>query len=236
MITFKYDIKKDAYNWVRKIIFQSPFGIKKNLENIPLDIRKKIEQVFKKSKISHKQLLSSIKHPSINVMTKYLRKTQDTKKIMAVKNNIERSWRKIEKEYFKILSRIFKKPLYKAPYTCYLTTQYGCPYDEKENWFMVSIFSELPTQLYIICHEFMHLQFLYWYRKYCLKKGLEEKQIQDIKEALTFLLNEHEFNKIISFKDQGYPDHQQLRTKLKKIWKKDKNFKNLLDKAIDYSR
>lgn len=219
-IIFKYDIKKDAYNWTRRIIFQPSFGIKKDLSLVPKDLIEKINRSFKKNKISHQQFLSSMKHPSINLMTKYLKKTQDAKEIIAIKSELEKSWRKVEKEYFKVLSKILEKPIYKSSYVCYLTTQYGCPYNEKESWFMVSTSSKLSTKIYIICHEFMHLQFLHYYRKYCLKKGLDENKTQDLKEALTFILNEREFKKIISFKDKGYPNHQQLRIKLKKCGKK----------------
>jgi hypothetical protein len=78
----------------------------------------------------------------------------------------------------------------------------------------------------------MHLQFLKYYKNYLKKQGLKNEQIEDIKEALTFLLNEPEFESIILSQDNGYPEHQELRQKLKNIWSKNKNFQNLIDEAI----
>ena len=98
---------------------------------------------------------------------------------------------------------------------------------------MVTAFSNHANQIYVVAHEFMHLQFIHWYKKYCLKKGLTNKEFWSIQEAITFLLNEPEFKDIISFQDKGYKSHQIIRKELKNIWKKDKNFKSFLDKAID---
>jgi hypothetical protein len=107
-----------------------------------------------------------------------------------------------------------------------------CPYNQKENWFMVSFWHSTPSSITTICHEIMHLQFLHYYQNYLKKKELKDNQIEDLKEALTFLLNEPEFEEIILSNDFGYPEHIQLRKKLRKIWRKDKNFKNLIDRAI----
>ena len=65
-----------------------------------------------------------------------------------------------------------------------------------------------------------------------MKKGLKNNQIEDLKEALTFLLNESEFEGIILSQDNGYPEHQKLRKKLKNIWSKDRNLQNLIDETI----
>jgi hypothetical protein len=46
------------------------------------------------------------------------------------------------------------------------------------------------------------------------------------------LLNETEFDDIILSQDGGYPEHAELRAKLKNIWSKNKNFQNLLDEGI----
>lgn len=55
--------------------------------------------------------------------------------------------------------------------------------------------------------------------------------MDDLKEALTFILNT-DFNDLLLVEDKGYPAHQKLRKKLKKIWEKEKNFNKFLDKAI----
>ncbi|KPJ55610.1 hypothetical protein AMJ49_06730, partial [Parcubacteria bacterium DG_74_2] len=75
-----------------------------------------------------------------------------------------------------------------------------------------------------ICHEIFHFQFLYYYANFCRKQGLNKKQIEDLKEALTVLLNIEEFDNIILVEDVGYPDHQVLRQKILNIWKKGRDF------------
>lgn len=145
---------------------------------------------------------------------------------------LEKSWRAVEKKYFEILSRITQKPIFKDNFRCYFTTGLMCPYNEKENWFMVSMWHSIPFSITTICHEMMHLQFLHYYKKYLVKKGLKKDQMENLKEALTFLLNKKEFGEIILCDDAGYPEHQKLRKKLQKIWAKEKDFQKLLDKAI----
>lgn len=97
---------------------------------------------------------------------------------------------------------------------------------------MVSLQHPIPFSITTICHEIMHFQFLHHYKSYLNKKGLSNKQIETLKEALTFLLNEPEFNQIISSEDTGYSEHQELRKNLKNIWTKENNFQKMLDKAV----
>ena len=109
-----------------------------------------------------------------------------------------------------------------------------CPYNAKEKMFMISMWHPIKGNITTICHEIFHLQFLYYYEDYC-RKFLSGPQKEDLKEVLTFMLNT-DFNDLIINKDSGYPNHQKLREKLKKIWCKDKNFKRFLDKAIKITK
>jgi len=147
-------------------------------------------------------------------------------------NSLQKSWDIVESKYFKILESITQKPIFSQNFSCFWTTGFMCPYNQKENWFMVSFWHSTPFSITTICHEIMHLQFLHYYQKYLKKKGLKDNQIEDLKEALTFLLNESGFEEIILVNDFGYPEHKELRKKLKSVWLKDKNFKNLVDKAV----
>lgn len=224
-INFKYNIKKDAWSWVliaksKNTMFGSNW--KEQVEHIPDNLLSKILKTsFKKAqKIVEKHLNE---HPQKDYRELII------KKELICLNNI---WRKIEKDFFKTLARVTKKPVYKESFDCFLTTGFMCPYEEKESWFMVSIWHNLPASMTTICHELLHLQFLYHYKSYLKKKGLNNEQIEDLKESLTFLLNEPEFKKFILIPDQGYPSHQTLRKKLKEIWQKEENLSSFLDKAI----
>jgi len=147
---------------------------------------------------------------------------------------LENVWKTVEKDFFKIISKMTKKPIYINRFDCFLTTGFMCPYSERDNWFMVSLWRNIPHSITTICHEIFHLQFLYYYRDYLKKKGLKDSQIEDLKEALTFLLNEPEFKKIIMVEDRGYPTHEKLRKSLKKIWDKENDFEKFLEKSFRF--
>lgn len=234
-VLFKYDFYKDAYNWVRVVIFTSSFGVKKaeRLKPIPKETQKQIRGLYKLKPISHRNLIVSRNYPAKKIVIDYLKTDKNLNKTIKLRlSELKQGWNRKERRYFDILSRVTQKPIYTQRFTCYLTTLGSCPYYERDKWFMTSVFRDLKKQIYIVGHEIMHLQFLYWYRDYCVKGGLTQNEIQDLKEAVTFLLNEPEFNKIIEFKDRGYPVHQRLRKKIKRIWRRNKDFKKFLDKII----
>ena len=226
-VTFQYNIKKDAWSWVSvtRDKDKNIFGLnwREQIVHIPEDLLGKILKLdFSEANSITESYLKN--HPK----RKY-RKLIIKQELIALGN----AWGKIEKSFFNILSHITNKPIYRDDFKCFLTTGFMCPYNERENWFMVSMWHSLPFSITTICHELLHLQFLHYYRDYLEKKGLNDKQIEDIKESLTFLLNEPEFENIILSKDKGYPEHQRARQQLKKIWRENKTFSKFLDKAIN---
>lgn len=195
-----------------------------------------------RSQIAHisDELLEKITEANFSnarkIVEKYIeedsRKKYKNEVLHSEMQSLEKSWKMVEKKYFEILSKITQKPIFAKRFGCYFTTGLVCPYDEKRDWFMVSMWHSIPFSITTICHEIMHLQFLHYYKKYLEKNGLNDKQIEDLKEALTFLLNEEEFGDIILCDDKGYPEHQKLRKRLQKIWSKEKDFNKFLHKAI----
>ena len=75
-----------------------------------------------------------------------------------------------------------------------------------------------------IYHELMHFLFHIYYWSECKKAGLSEKQIHDLKESLTVLLNPILKQRNLPL-DSGYPKHQIMRANLEKLWNKEKNNK-----------
>lgn len=224
-LIFKYNIEKDAWSWV--YIAKGNKGCwgldwHSQVTHIPEDLLSRILKLsFPKAQTAVEIYLKN--HPKIKN-----RKLVINQELIALKN----TWGKVEEDFFDILSNITQHPIYRKNFRCYFTTGFMCPYNLKENWFMVSLWHSLPFSLTTICHELLHLQFLHYYKDYLKKRGLNNKQIEDLKESLTFLLNEPEFKGIILVEDIGYPKHQGLRKKLKKIWRKNKNFQIFLEKAI----
>ncbi len=234
-IKFEYNLIKDAYVYASVILFSVSFGIKntKNLALIPRNVQKEVKKIYAINPISHSKLLTVSNHPIFKPIVDYLKSQMFEVKVKEEEKRIINRWKNVEQQYFSKLSEILQKPIYQTDYKCYLTTLFRCPCYYEGGWFMVSAFSKLPNQIYVICHEFMHLQFIHWYREYCLKKGLTKSEFQDLKEAITFILNEPEFSGLISFKDKGYLLHKKLRKDLKSIWRKNKNFQIFLDGAIE---
>lgn len=225
-VIFKYNIKKDAWSWVliTKDQDKNMFGLdwKKQVVFIPEDLLSKILKLdFQKAqKLTEKYLEEHPKRKSRELII--------NQGLAGLKN----IWSNVEKDFFNILSSITQQPICRDSFKCYFTTGFMCPYSEKENWFMVSVWHSLPYSITTICHELLHLHFLYYYKNYLKKKGLDDGQIEDLKESLTFLLNEPEFKDIILVRDEGYPRHQKARKQLRKIWQTNKNFSKFLDKSI----
>jgi hypothetical protein len=222
-VSFKYDIKKDAWSWV--LIAkdtQTKWGVdwKKKVNFIPQHLLDKILNNDRKTaeNLTYKYILSNPKKKIYQIAIK--------EQLRAVEN----IWRKIEKEYFKRLAKITQKPIYWNNFTCYLTTGQMCPLNTAQKMFMISKWAPISANITTICHEIFHLQFLHYYENYC-RKYLSIEQIDTLKELITFILN-IDFGDLIPSWDIGYPAHQELREKLKLVWEKDKNFQRFLDKAI----
>lgn len=223
-VKFDYNLNKDAWSWVLIAKDKDTWGLnwRDQIAQIPDELLEKIE----KASFSRAQ----------KIVEEYIKKDSKREYKNRVMHSemqaLERSWRTIEKKYFELLSKTTNKPVFTKKFTSYFTTGLMCPYDEKEMWFMVSMWHSIPFSITTICHEIMHLQFLYYYKKYLKKANLKKEQIENLKESLTFLLNEPEFKEIILCQDGGYPEHEELRKKLKSIWLKNKDFKKLIDEAI----
>ena len=222
-VKFDYNLKKDAWSWALIAKDKDMWGLnwRNQIAQISDELLEKIE---KASFFSAQKIVE-------NYIKKDSKKEYKNKVMYSEMQALEKSWRMVEKKYFKILSDVTMQPIFTEKFSCYFTTGLMCPYNEKEKWFMASMWHSTPFSITTICHEIMHLQFLKYYKKYLKKQGLKNEQIKDFKEAITFLLNEPEFDNIILSQDNGYPEHKELQKKLKDIWLKNKNFQNLVDEA-----
>ncbi|MFA5993399.1 MAG: hypothetical protein WC823_00400 [Parcubacteria group bacterium] len=223
-VTFDYNLEKDAWSWVVIAKDRNVWGLnwRDQIAQIPDELLVQIE----KAGFAQAQAIVA-EYIKKNVKTEYKNRV-----MRAEMRALEESWGLVEEKYFEILADIMQKPIFQEGFDCYFTTGLMCPYDEKEGWFMVSMWHSVPFSITTICHEIMHLQFLYYYRDYLEKNGLADEQIEDLKEALTFLLNEPEFGGIILSQDNGYPEHAELREALRDVWSKNKDFQNLLAEAV----
>lgn len=144
-------------------------------------------------------------------------------------NRYTDEWSKISADYHERAQKIFNTSLPES-ITVYLTINNRCPYSINENMFYVSFPRESVRKT--IMHELWH-----FYTWYGLGADQEEKlgkqNYNDLKEALTILLNE-ECSDLMpgGATDEGYPQHHDLREKIAGLWKKYKNI-NLVWKKLE---
>lgn len=215
-VEFKFDKSKDIWNYWSSVNEKSRFLDFSKFINPTLLNSIKGKNKKEASGIIEKNLLDIHKSPFIKIYIEA----------------VSKAWKKIEKKYFDTLKKITKKSICSEKFTAYLTTTVRCPYEKKENWFMINFFSPIPHTLRTIGHEILHLQFYkYFFDK--IKKEIGKEKTEDLKEALTILLN-LEFQSLWFVRDKGYLKHEKLREFIEKEWKKESDFKILLEKCVDY--
>lgn len=139
---------------------------------------------------------------------------------------IQESWVKVETKFIERMNHIFKIDFHLKKITAYLTTADRCTLGN--NYFFVTIHGQQQNR--IIMHELLHFYTYSAFEKEFSR--LNEKQIYDVKETITELLN-LEFSDLIGFPDIGYPMHMELRKKFRQFWQEKPNdIKEAVNKLI----
>jgi len=148
---------------------------------------------------------------------------------------LQEYWDSIEEIYFKHLAdRMQLESYYNIEeLTGYLSTRHGSGYKHEENWFAVSAHKGTLGNSLTAMHEMMHIFFHKQWWQFCKDQGVEDKNIWDIKEAVTVLLNLWFKYQIVDI-DMGYPEHAQFRKNIKEWFLEIKDFKTTLTKACEY--
>jgi len=220
-ITFVYDIEKDIDNII--------IGIEtvrngRNPDRIIKEIINKYGESPSRDNI--KSFLENIwKDKS------YIRE-------MSIKQ-LQEYWDKINDIYFERLAdfmeiKEYEKESLKIP--GYFSSRHGSGYNVPNLWFAVSLYSGTMQNVITAMHEIMHLFFhKYWWNE-CKKYGLDNKNIWDVKEAVTVLLNIW-YKDIITELDWGYMEHTDLRRLIiKKWWPGKNNFSEIVKLSCEYMK
>ena len=217
-LTFKVDKERDIRNAWELCNLDTPF-----LEN---EEKKQLDSTYKTlwGKRSFEECREEIK-----LYTEFLYSSgiMDT-----FKEGVEKTWGKINDEYFNRLERITKTPICSNEFTAYTTTVGRCLYNINDFSLIVSIRRPLLQCLRTIGHELMHLQFHYnyWDRT---EKEIGKEKTADLNESLTILLN-LEFGDLWLVEDKGYDSHRSLRKFIYEEWKKEKDFGKLIESCIGH--
>lgn len=133
----------------------------------------------------------------------------------------EERWKIAEPIFIERVEKIFGIS-YPAPIiTVYLTHNERCTYNIEENYFFTKIGSEFSNNT--VMHELLHFYTWHAFGKKLLDDGLSKLAYNDVKESLTEILN-LEFSDLMGGKlDSGYPQHQEMREKIRNLWPVKKN-------------
>lgn len=219
-INFKIDMNKDFENYYEAVNTKEHYGKK--------DWDKGMSKHIKKL-IGNKNREEACKSSLFYFQKSY---EKYNKYFTLFLKQVEGYWKLIEEEFFKRIEKITSRKFPPDEFTVYLTTIFRCPYDYKEKWFMISFLQHPLFCAKIIAHELMHFHFIH-YNWESIEKQIGENKTNDLKEALTVLLN-LEFRDLFFFEDRGYKGHKRLREFIIKTWKKERNYDKLLNKCVEF--
>lgn len=222
-VKFSINLREDAWNWVR-LGRQKTMLYGRDLKNftseIPEPLRRKIRR-FPETK-ALVLVYQHLQQGRENILTD----------LRAMKVFLGQYMRQYGSGLLAEVARLTGRRLYRQTFYATFTTLYTCPYDPSRHWFMISAKRNMAKQVNTIAHEILHLQFIHYYYHYCLDQGLTEKQFQDLKEAMTVLLNEPQFRKYHLALDLGYPAHVKLRATIARLWHRHLPYAEFLDACI----
>jgi hypothetical protein len=149
--------------------------------------------------------------------------SKNKSRLKEIKNDSQKYWDKIEKEFFLRIKNVFGNPF---PYNSIkgvfsIAGRFG--YSTKNKWFATNINSNKFVVAEVAMHELFHFVFHFYFWK----------ELWDIKEATTVLLNSNFLDLRLKL-DNGYPEHKKIRNFISKEWKKNKNFGKVLDKTCKF--
>jgi hypothetical protein len=143
--------------------------------------------------------------------------------------NIEGNWRPVEKNFFEKAEKIFRKKMSMEKIMAWLTIHDRCSYNFERNEFFIHL--NVPAANKTIMHELWHFYFYHTVGKKILAE-LGRQIFNDIKEALTVLLN-IEFSDILNgVEDKGYPQHAELRKQIVKLYKENNDIYKTIEGTL----
>lgn len=146
-----------------------------------------------------------------------------------VAKRYKKDFDKIGEKFIKIAEGIFGLSL-KKDITVYLTINNRCPYSIEENYYFVYISKD--NQVRTSMHELWH--FYTWYKFGLNNKYLSGSEYNDLKEALTVLLNVKCGDLLpTGVIDHGYTQHENLRNRILSLWKEKEDIDFVWNKIIE---
>ncbi len=154
---------------------------------------------------------------------------------------VRADWRKVEKRYFQIVSRIFKNyPWPSGHYIGFATVWHSYLRDTSHKTFYFPYRHTMPKYANkVIAHEMLHFMFFdYIKNRYGLNErsriaGKSKDYIWELSEVFNNVIEEwNPYKKIFKFPTRLYKGTEVMFEKMKKQWEKNQDIDLLLDKLL----
>ncbi|MBI2474982.1 hypothetical protein HYV69_00990 [Candidatus Uhrbacteria bacterium] len=213
-IIVKQNIEKDAWNWWSAC----------NKISYGTDWKQRIDEKIRS------KLVGKTRKQAFRFLVPFLKNLYKKENIIQKKKEIQNIFNQHQEEIFFRMRKVTGKKIYRKDFVCYLTTFPRAPYFYSHGYVWLPMIWPRETYVRTFIHELLHFQtYAYWQTR-CLKK-LTSYEFEDLKEALTIVLNE-EFIDLIIWPDKGYKIHKSLRNKLLKFWRVNRNFEKLINHGV----
>ncbi len=145
-------------------------------------------------------------------------------------NQYADDWEKVENLFIVRAKEMFNVQL-TEDITVYLTLNNRCPYSIEKNYFFARL-APVDSVRRTAMHELWH--FYTWYRfGIAEEQRLGKQKYNDLKEALTTLLNIEFPEHFSEYPDMGYPQHKELRERVLSLWQEYKDIQIVWQKAVE---
>jgi hypothetical protein len=148
--------------------------------------------------------------------------------IEEVKASLQRNWDMISMDFEKRTEKVFGVSI-ADNITAYLTITGRFPYSIEKKYFYVS--AKKSNANATAMHELWH--FYTWHKFGDTINQIGPEKFNDIKEALTILLNIEYPDLLNGEIDNGYPQHQELRKLISDTWSKTKDINKVWEMALE---
>lgn len=218
IITIKFDLCKDAWNWweaCNKISHNVDWKMYIAPELRELIVGRKEEEAY-------------------NLILPHLKKVYQNIDIDLFIKNLQEGFDQKSAKMFQRMKELTKRPIYRDDFTCFITSFPRFPYIYDKGYIWLSYKRPLDYQLQIFIHELLHFQYFAYYGER-VWDALGKEKHATLKEAMTVILDD-EFKDIISTPDEGYKEDEKVREKLLHIWRETRDMDLFIDKAIELLR
>ena len=146
----------------------------------------------------------------------------------------EKGWKKIEKQVFEEIQKLFGEDLSEEVYTAYLTLFERFRYNRELKFFFVPRKNGLNYINCVTIHETLHFIFFdYWNKNF--KNRLQTNNLWMFSELFNVIvMNKEPFLSLAGQKSKPYPNHEAHYPKLKELFDQRSSLKEFFEKVIAY--